>query len=501
MTKPKPKPETVAEAVRSSIARENEKRAGDIKPIEIVKAAICSYQAFHCSRDHDEAREHVVESADKAGLRRGTQASVDRLLFNANYWLAAYEDQIIAACADEIDPRPLLAAVTVWSTHTLKLNTLGANEVITTFERFCPPFADNNRKGSGTGPVARFAESIRHASEESPACAQKLSVLSRKMQREADAYAGLAAPTALDALFAILPAWCLQDKIPLVSGGWWDDPGVVTAIAEELMKQFLEMGYGEATCQYFYDSLLESLDAYLRDISDGDSPYSALPVQDLIELVHNAREANPCFETDGYGSSLPAWLSAKEQLVWNVIACSLYGPRAARPLLVETPGLIVSSAIGEDAESDVITELAKSSFKRYAADRAETGSGREYRSFLDQPADLKNSGIEHIKSIPAKLETLGYEIVPAGSCYPDQRVSVLTPSEVECLAILEHRRWLDERTRAGWTKASVRNTKKKTSPYLVPWEELPDRAKEWNRSAIRNIPALLAGENLAIAKK
>ena len=40
----------------------------------------------------------------------------------------------------------------------------------------------------------------------------------------------------------------------------------------------------------------------------------------------------------------------------------------------------------------------------------------------------------------------------------------------------------------------------KRSPYLVPWEELPDRAKEWNRSAVRSIPGLLASVNLAVVK-
>ena len=40
----------------------------------------------------------------------------------------------------------------------------------------------------------------------------------------------------------------------------------------------------------------------------------------------------------------------------------------------------------------------------------------------------------------------------------------------------------------------------KRSPYLVPWEELPDRAREWNRSAVRSIPSLLASVNLAVVK-
>lgn len=47
---------------------------------------------------------------------------------------------------------------------------------------------------------------------------------------------------------------------------------------------------------------------------------------------------------------------------------------------------------------------------------------------------------------------------------------------------------------------AAKDVEHKRSPYLVPWEELPDRAKEWNRSAVRSIPSLLASVNLAVVK-
>ena len=167
-------------------------------------------------------------------------------------------------------------------------------------------------------------------------------------------------------------------------------------------------------------------------------------------------------------------------------------------MLTDSPA--AGSDIGYTTRKDVITELAQSSFSRYAADRASDNVEIEFSSFNEQPIDLRNSSIEHIRSIPDKLRVLGYEIMPAGSVYPSQKITSLTPSEVECLAILEHRRWLDERTQAGWKFAETKNVSKKTSPYIVPWEELPDRAREWNRSAVRCIPALLAGANLAIVR-
>ena len=48
--------------------------------------------------------------------------------------------------------------------------------------------------------------------------------------------------------------------------------------------------------------------------------------------------------------------------------------------------------------------------------------------------------------------------------------------------------------------ASAKDVERRRSPYMVPWEELPDRAREWNRSAVRSIPSLLASVNLAVEK-
>ncbi len=503
MTKPKPRPKRTVDAVRNSLSRESAKRPDGLKPIEIVKIVICAYQNHINAGSPEPAT--AFESADRIGLRRGMQSSIDRRLFNANYWLAAYEDRIVEACAPA-DPAPLLKALTVWSTHTLKLNTLSDSDTIATFERFYPPFAVNNRRGSsmgkGRGPIPEFESQAKKMAEHHPECADALMQISSDMKAEAAAYGALPAASALDALFAILPVWCLQDKIPLVSGSWWDDADVIMLLADELKKRFVELGYGDAPCQYFHDSLYETIDAYQRDISASQTPISALPVPELLHIVQADREANPGFEADGYGGALPAWLIAKEQLVWNTIVCALYGPRSARPLLAVSPGLITrQTPTADEGPSDVITNLAKTSFQRYRSDRASSGEKRGYDAFADQPLDLRNSSIAHIMSIPAKLETLGYEIVPEGGCYPDQRVGELSPSEVECLAVLEHRRWVAERIKVGWIYGEERDVEAKTSPYLVPWEELPERAREWNRAAIRNIPALLAVENLAIAKK
>ena len=473
MTKVRQRASLPVDAVKLALEREHQKRE-DIKPIELLKVALSAYLAFTFNEDDASATGGKTprESTDSAALRRGTQAAVDRLLFNANYWRAAYESRVFDACTQPENAQLCLQALSVWTAHTLKLNTLSPDEAVATFERFCPPFALNRRRGShnrdraGKGPLPDFKRAIGQiaaAGSEPDSSLEALRVLLDTMEAEAVAYETLGTESSLTALFDILPAWCLQNRIELVSGAWWDDCAVMSAIIDALHARFVELDFGVAVCQYFLESCYEALDAYHRDLSSEPCPWSEFSVPELIAVIREERERQPSFETDGYTSNLPTWLISKEQLIWNIWVCALYGPASARPLLVDSPD-------------------------------------QEYASFASLPPDLRDSSIAYISSIHSKLETLGYEVLPAGSCYPERCVAAFTASEVECLAILEHRRWLRERQKAGWRYSTTKDVERKRSPYLVPWEELPDRAKEWNRSAVCSIPSLLASVNLSVVK-
>ena len=150
MTKVRQRASLPVDAVKLALEREHQKRE-DIKPIELLKVALSAYLAFTFNEDEANAKATAktpLESTDSAALRRGTQAAVDRLLFNANYWRAAYESRVFEACERPENARQCLQALSVWTAHTLKLNTLSPNEAVATFERFCPPFALNRRRGS-----------------------------------------------------------------------------------------------------------------------------------------------------------------------------------------------------------------------------------------------------------------------------------------------------------------------------------------------------------------
>ncbi len=66
-----------------------------------------------------------------------------------------------------------------------------------------------------------------------------------------------------------------------------------------------------------------------------------------------------------------------------------------------------------------------------------------------------------------------------------------TDEEVELLAQMEHERWDIHQRGHGWTLGDY-DLDQKQSPYLVPWWELPEDVKDYDRLFVRNLPAILA---------
>ena len=52
---------------------------------------------------------------------------------------------------------------------------------------------------------------------------------------------------------------------------------------------------------------------------------------------------------------------------------------------------------------------------------------------------------------------------------------------VEIIAKNVHEVWASERIKEGWTYGPIRDDKNKTTPCLVPYNELPESEKEYDR--------------------
>ena len=106
-------------------------------------------------------------------------------------------------------------------------------------------------------------------------------------------------------------------------------------------------------------------------------------------------------------------------------------------------------------------------------------------------ADFRDANRQQADHIPVKLRALGYRMVKASST--DDGASFQPgEDEIEALARAEHRRWCCNRRLAGWRSGSPRDNTAKIHPDLVPWDELDEPTREYDRDPIRNLPRLLA---------
>ena len=69
---------------------------------------------------------------------------------------------------------------------------------------------------------------------------------------------------------------------------------------------------------------------------------------------------------------------------------------------------------------------------------------------------------------------------------PIDTTDVVLPEELEQLveemSKNVHEVWADTRIRQGWTYGEQRNDELKTHPCLIPYEELPEEEKEYDRN-------------------
>ncbi len=143
--------------------------------------------------------------------------------------------------------------------------------------------------------------------------------------------------------------------------------------------------------------------------------------------------------------------------------------------------------------------MAEAIHERYRKNQSERkpSSDPAMRPWAELDEALKRSNRDQAAGVEEKLALLGCRIVLAGNDGPER---VLTPEDVERLAILEHDRWVQDRVAAGWTAGPVRDLARRITPYLVSWDELGVEAREWDREAVRAIPEVLAAAGLTMRR-
>jgi hypothetical protein len=151
--------------------------------------------------------------------------------------------------------------------------------------------------------------------------------------------------------------------------------------------------------------------------------------------------------------------------------------------------------------SEIRETIARAIHESYRKSRARDTAGDDLSlsEWEELSESLKESNRQQADDIVRKLESIGCYVDKVHDRTIDQMR--FTGDEIETMAEMEHERWNVERFRDGWKLGKAKDVRRKISPYLVDWKDLPEEAKEWDRETVRKIPEFLAKVGLEIERE
>ncbi len=139
--------------------------------------------------------------------------------------------------------------------------------------------------------------------------------------------------------------------------------------------------------------------------------------------------------------------------------------------------------------------LARAIHQDYLWSQKNMGLTLQTNPFLvpwdELPENIKESNRRQADDIGTRLKMVHCDMEPLMDW--DAELFEFTSEEIEILARREHQRWLKEHITGGWTyDPGAKDLNRKTSPYLLNWDELPEDFKGHNRDETRRLPSFLA---------
>jgi len=146
--------------------------------------------------------------------------------------------------------------------------------------------------------------------------------------------------------------------------------------------------------------------------------------------------------------------------------------------------------------------IARTIHQTYVLMRAREGiisdTDPALRPWRDLDDEYKEGCRNQAANIEKAMNQINYTIISRLDW--DEPLTVFSEEEVETLAKMEHKRWWEDRKSRGWT-TGPRDLEKKTSPFLVPYEQLDEKTKEYDRVFVRLYPEFLAMVDLSLKRK
>ena len=114
--------------------------------------------------------------------------------------------------------------------------------------------------------------------------------------------------------------------------------------------------------------------------------------------------------------------------------------------------------------------------------------------------DIREANLDSAGTIPRKLKLLNIELQKA-MAGTETGMLVLSPGEIEELSKWEHARWNWQKILQGWIYGPKKDEEKKTHNCILPWNQLPDNIKEYDRENVRLIPGFIKNAGYIAVRK
>jgi hypothetical protein len=169
------------------------------------------------------------------------------------------------------------------------------------------------------------------------------------------------------------------------------------------------------------------------------------------------------------------------------------------PLVADPMTLCAFTAPKAEAfEPGVLEKMARAFHARYVEGNT-TALPDQMKPWEELPETFQRANLNEAACVVQILAGIGLLVRKVENPIHSATVPfAFTAEEVERMAKMEHGRWSVERLRDGWRHAKERDDAKKLHSCLVPWTELPEQFREYDREAVLSFPAILARAGMEI---
>ncbi len=298
-------------------------------------------------------------------------------------------------------------------------------------------------------------------------------------------------------------------------------------LAQSMVIRFARLGYyanfKKLRITLFHDGntivkkLLQNFSGIteLIDFEDYDEPLELFDIEkfNALNKEHHFNAVYLLCENDSLSSNILKKLTKNDSAENLDIVLTLMNPdgiiskwytaKSIYNINLYKFNLIERSFTKEALISEKIDELAKIIHQDYLKSLGDKRNISEKPSHNDWeflPIDFKIQNREQADHIYIKVRAAGCEVVGLSDSRPEFKFEE-TPDIVESLAIIEHDRWWAHMVLSGWKYGKVRDDNKKIHPYLIPYEVLTNKIKQYDRDTVINMPKLLEKIGQKIVKR